>query len=168
MTMDEVLSGSTIYMSSPLFTKSLPQGKHWLSLDLERADKLGMNFNAYAQQSPADTLEALRKAGSVKKVGEETIDGRPTTHYRATVDYSKIPNGAKVQELTKLKAAPIDVWIGSDRLPRRMRVTYSTNAAGSVVSASMTMDFSNYGEPVHVQVPAANDTIDFTKLGGNP
>ena len=90
-TVDTVLSGSTVYLRSPLFSKVVPSGK-WLALDLNKAGKrLGVNVTQFAQQSPTDTLQALESAGSVTKVGEETVGGVSTTHYRAEIDPVKIP-----------------------------------------------------------------------------
>ena len=37
----EVTKGWRIYMTSPLFDGSLPNGKKWLSLDLQQAGKVG-------------------------------------------------------------------------------------------------------------------------------
>jgi LppX_LprAFG lipoprotein len=166
-TMDEVTHGTMIYLRSPLFTSNLPQGKSWLSLDLQKAAaKLGLNMSQFTQQSPTDTLQALEKAGSVTKVGTDVIDGTPTTHYRATIDLSKASNGAKLEQLTHLKTVPVDVWIDSENLLRRVSESYSMTASGQQVSTRMNMLFSNYGEPVNVTVPSATDTIDMTTLGG--
>lgn len=146
--MDEVLRGWTVYMRSPLFASVLPAGKTWGAVDLRKAGKrFGVDTSQYAQQDPTDILGALRQAGSVKKVGSATVDGVDTTHYRATVHLAKVAG-----------AVPIDVWIDNDDLVRRMKTSYA--------STSMQMDFSKYGEPVSVQVPSANDTVDMTKLGG--
>jgi hypothetical protein len=165
--MDEVLQGWTVYMKSSIFSAQLPSGKSWVSLDLEKAGKkLGIDFNKFTQQDPSDMLAALKKSGSVQKVGAETIDGVDATHYHVVVDLSKAPNGSQLMKLTNQKTIPADVWIdGQDQL-RRMKESYTVTSAGQTVSTSMQMDLSNYGEQVNVQVPTANDTVDLTKLGG--
>lgn len=157
--MDEVMQGLTVYMKSPLFSAELPADKHWVSVDLQQAGaKLGVNLSQYTQQDPTDILAALKKTGSVDKIGSETIDGVSTTHYRATIDLAKAPNSQSLQKATGLKSLPVDVWLDGGNQLRRMVMTYS--------AASMRMDFSNYGEQVNVRVPSANDTVDLTKLGG--
>jgi hypothetical protein len=164
-TMDEVLSGSTIYMRSPLFASALPAGKSWLSVDLQRFGKrFGIDFNQLAQQSPADALESLKKNASVTKVGAETIDGTPTTHYRALVDVSRL--SPKLQQATDLKTLPVDVWIDDSGLVRRLSESYTVSESGRSLPTTLRMLFSNYGEPVDVQVPSADETLDMTKLGG--
>lgn len=166
-TMDEVVDGYTVYMRSPLFSKKLPAGKSWVSLDLEKQGKqLGIDFSQFAQTNPTDALGALKKAGSVTKVGTETIEGESTAHYRAKIDLSKVPQGKQLEKIAKVKYAPVDVWIGSGNLLRRMTLKYSVNTAGQAIATTMTMDFTHYGEPVNVQVPPADQTVDMTKLGG--
>jgi LppX_LprAFG lipoprotein len=166
-TVDAVMQGSTVYMRSSLFSSALPQGKSWVSIDVQKAGKkLGLDVSQFAQQSPTDTLAALEEAGSVTKVGDETVNGEATTHYKATIDFSKVPNGAAIQKLTNLQSVPVDVWIGSDGLLRRLTEQYSAGAAGQTTTTSLTMNFSNYGEPVFVHVPSAAETVDMTKLGG--
>lgn len=166
-TMDEVIDGFTVYMRSPLFSTKLPAGKSWVSLDLEKQGKqLGVDFSQFAQTSPTNALSALKKAGSVTKVGAATIDGEPTTHYRATIDLSKVPQGKQLEKLASVKYAPVDVWIGSGNLLRRMTLKYKVDTAGQAVGTTMTMNLTNYGEPVRVQVPPAGETVDMTKLGG--
>lgn len=161
--LDEVLKGTKIYMRSSVFSTNLPAGKSWVSVDLaSAARKLGVNLTQYTQQDPTDIVAALKKAGSVDKVGSESVDGLDTTHYRATIDLEKTPNGQQLEKVTKLKALPVDVWIDGDNLLRRMSMKYT---AGTT-STTMQMDFSHYGEQVNVQVPSASETVDMTKLGG--
>ena len=161
--MDEVQKCTTVYMRSSVFSSNLPSGKSWVSINLaSAAQKLGVNFAQYTQQDPTDILAALKKAGSVDKIGSETVAGTDTTHYRATIDLEKAPNGKQLEKVTNLKALPVDVWVDGNNLLRRMTMKYSAGAT----STSMQMDLSNYGEPVNVQVPSASETVDMTKLGG--
>jgi hypothetical protein len=161
LAMDEVMNGWVIYMRSPLFASGLPAGKTWLKLDLEKAGKaVGIDFNAFSSYNPASTLDALKTAGHVEKVGEEEIDGAHTTHYTAQVDPAKVPNGAKVQQLTNAKYGPTDVWVDDDGLVRRLRTDTTASGTHSV----MTMSFSDYGKTVDVQVPDDSQVMDATQL----
>jgi hypothetical protein len=170
---DEVLSGTTLYMSSPLFAGSLPNGKSWMKLDLQKAlASKGIDFSALMTQSPAQSLTRLEAAGTVKKLGTATIDGVATTHYRAHIDVSKVPQGQKIEALTHAKYGPTDIWIGNaDGYVHRTSISYSYSVGGRSTSSSMKMDFSRFGEPVHVTVPPARETFDATNgaiqgLGG--
>jgi hypothetical protein len=171
-TIDEVLNGTTIYLKSPLLTSNLPKGKNWLKLDLQKAGKArGIDLSALTTQSPTRLLSQLQAAGSVTKVGDETINGTATTHYRAQLDVAKLP--AKIAALAHAKYGPLDIWIGSDDgYVHRMHMTYTIKVAKTPAqSVAMTMDFSDFGKSVSVSVPAASETADgtgqaFTGLGG--
>jgi hypothetical protein len=168
-TLDEVLDGTTIYMNSPLFSASLPQGKTWLKLDLQKAAaSKGIDFSALLSQNPAQSLAQLQSSGSVTKVGDETIDGVSTTHYRGKIDPSK-----KIKALANAKYAPYDVWIGKDDgYVHRIVLSYSLSVPGGKREAiGLTMGFSDYGKDVSVTVPPAADAYDATNkaiqgLGG--
>ena len=162
----EVMKGWRIYMTSPLFARRLPQGKTWMSLDLQKAGKAaGIDFSSLSAQTPGQTLEQLKASGDVTKVGTETLDGVETTHYTATLDPANVPNGARLQKLTGASYQPVDVWIDSDDHVRRLHMAYSMSgsaAAGVGTSNEMTMTFSDCGKNVDVSVPTDAETFDAT------
>jgi hypothetical protein len=170
---DEVLAGSTLYMKSPFFAAMLPKGKTWLKLDLAKAAKTkGIDFDSLISQDPSRNFTELQASGDAVKVGDETIDNRPTTHYRGHIDISKIPQGEKIQRTTGVKYGPYDVWIGKDDgLVHRLVTSYSYDVGGQRQRADLTMSFSDFGNAVNVQVPAAADVADVSQqnlgaLGG--
>jgi hypothetical protein len=170
---DEVLSGSLLYMKSPFFAAMLPKGKTWLKLDLAKAAKTkGIDFDSLVSQDPSRNFKELQASGDAVKVGDETIDGAQTTHYRGHVDISKIPQGKKIQRTTGVKYGPYDVWIGKDDgLVHRLQTSYSYDVGGERQTAALTMNFSDFGKDVNVQVPADADVADMTQqnlgtLGG--
>jgi hypothetical protein len=165
ITITEVLKDWTIYMSSPLFSGQLPGGKTWMSLDLQKAGKaLGVDFSTLGGQTPASTLQQLKAAGNVVRVGAATIDGVATTQYRATIDISKLPNGKKLLQLTQVSYEPVQVYVDKAGLLRRIHIAYTSSASGT---ADMTMDYSNYGEAVSAVVPDASQTYDMTDVAGH-
>jgi len=154
---DEVLSGTTIYMKAPLFAASLPQGKTWMKLDLQKlGTSQGLDFGSLLGQDPSQSFDSLRASTHVTEVGDETIDGTDTTHYRGRIDAAKLPAALKKLRVTY---RPYDVWIGKDDgYVRRMRTSYS--AAGQTIAT--TMNFSDFGKDVTVDVPPADQTADMT------
>lgn len=139
-TVDEVVSGSTAYLKTPLLSSQLPAGKSWISLNLlKTTTAFGVNLNSFTDATPTTTLDFLTTATKVTKVGDN--------HYRATV---KAGSGAK--------AIPIDVWVSSDGLIEKVESSYTGTKIQTV--------FSNYGEKVDVKVPSASKTVDISKLGG--
>jgi hypothetical protein len=151
----------------------LPKGKSWVKVDLERAlKKLGVDVaNLGAGQSPTGVLAQLRGSTNTQKVGTETVDGVRTTHYRGTVDVQDALDQATAKERKTLQrlldeakahgvdatSTTFDVWVGDDGLVRRL-----TQRVGSV--GHLTMTFSDYGEPVHIEAPAADATVDLSDL----
>ena len=62
---------------------------------------------------------------------------------------------------------PVEVWIGSDGLVRRVSMSFdlsSTGMAGAKGAMAMTMDFSELGQPVQITVPPA-DQVSTLDLG---
>jgi hypothetical protein len=151
----------------------LPKGKSWVKVDLEGAlKKLGVDLaNLGGGQSPTGVLAQLRGSTNTQKVGTETIDGVRTTHYRGTVDVQDALDQATAKERKTLQrlldeakahgvdatSTTFDVWVGDDGLVRRL-----TQRVGSV--GHLTMTFSDYGEPVHIEAPGADATVDLSDL----
>jgi hypothetical protein len=169
-----------MYMNIPFLATLLPNGKSWIKLDLEKAGKsLGVDFNELANESnqnPAQTLDLLRAAGTVDKVGSETVNGVATTHYSATVDLQKATArlGAAGAALAKKLAAagitsvPVDVWIGDDDgLVHRMTMNESITRGGKSVTTAVTMNILSYGVGVTVIAPPADQVLDATTLATN-
>lgn len=153
-------------------------GKHWLKIDASKVGKkLGVDFGKLAggqtAQDPSQLLDLLRAtSGKVDDLGSETIDGTPTTHYRATVDLAKAArlDGISDQTLQQLTQAgapttiPEDVWIGSDGLVRRFRMSYEMTSSGVPLNMTMTIGLSNYGTAETVTAPPAADVYDASQL----
>jgi hypothetical protein len=164
-TLDAVVDGTIFYLKSPLFSATLPKGKAWLKLDLEKLGKSqGIDLSALLSQDPGQSFTQLEASGQVTEVGDETVGGVETTHYRAHIDPSKLPQGAKVQALTKAKYGPYDVWIGKDDgYVRQVKFTYSAVTPGvGRQSSTTTTTFSDFGKQVTVDVPSAAESFDAT------
>jgi hypothetical protein len=157
------------------FGQQLPSGRSWVKVDLQRAlDRLGLSLpqlQVSADQSPADGLARLRGSKHAKKLGTETIDGVQTTHYRVAVDLKDALAKATPKQREALNrlwrfarqqgvdpaATKSDVWIGDDGLVRR-----TTETLGGL--GSVTTTFSDFGTPVHIEAPPADETVDVSAL----
>jgi hypothetical protein len=155
-----VQDGTTMYMSSPMMP--LPSGKTWEKLDLGLVGHhFGVNYSSLMSRTPAQALQQLEAAGSVKSLGTEAIGGAETTHYQVTnLDVSKLPQGAKLRELAHLKYGPIDVWIGNtDGYVYRESMSFAWPVDGRSASMTVRVDLSKFGEKVNVTVPPASETF---------
>lgn len=163
---DEVLSGSKIYVSSPLFSAVLPAGKTWLKVDLANPPKsLGTYASALGTQDPAAALAQLKALSGVKETGSQTIGGVDTTRYRGTIDIAKLPaETAAAVQASGATFGPVDVWVGSDGYVHRVRVPTSAGAAGQTAKTTLTMTLSRFGTGVSVSVPPASQTVDASKV----
>jgi hypothetical protein len=161
-TVDEVLDGQTVYVSSPFFSTVLPAGKTWLKLDLATAEKtLGANASALTSQDPTAALGQLRALTGLRQTGTATIDGVQTTRYRGRIDPSRLP--AATRSLVAKSGTgfgPVDVWVGADGYVHRVRVATTAGAGGQKARTVVTMTLSKYGEPVQTSVPPATATVD--------
>jgi len=175
---EEIMDGLVLYMRSSAFAGALPGGKQWLKIDLVAAGrKTGIDMSQLQQLSgggdPTQFLSYLAKAGDVRKVGSEDINGTPTTHYHATIDFEKLAGSAgsaaasvrQVQKLTGQKTMPTDIWIDGSRRVRRQSVAIAVKQPVPI-RVDLTIDFKRFGVPVDVHAPAAADTADAADLSG--
>jgi hypothetical protein len=172
--MEEVLDGRVMYIRTDAFASELPDGKHWVKIDL---DELGRDQGIDLSQldlgasNPTDFLAFMKRAGEVKKVGGEDIDGTPTTHYKATIDFEKLAasddDAAKtVRQLQKLggpRTLPADVWIDAEGRIRRETMDFTTGDP-ALSRMQFTVDYEKFGVPVDVHAPDTSDTADLADV----
>lgn len=167
MTVDAVLlsqsGGYVMYMRSPVFQAQLPPGKSWWRLDLSsEASKLGVDFTSLVDAS--QSLAPLEKGlVSTKRLGRETVAGRPTSHYRAVLDVQRAARAvpaygkqvAALQRATgiRLTRSTYHVWIGGDGRIRQMRFSTPTVSGGGRGTTVQTMTFLTFDRPVSVEAP---------------
>ncbi len=174
------LVDGVMYMRMPQAAALLRPGVEWLAFDLEAlSESSGVDVSALysssQSQNPTAMLELLRGAADgVTTVGEETLRGVETTHYRATVDTDAALElsgteleGALAPALDLLpEQYEVDVWLDADGLPRRMSYELTmTPPQGAAMTQSITMEMFDYGEPVDVPAPPADVTQDALELG---
>ena len=126
-------------------------GKQWVALDLNGlGDLLGKDaagaFGGFGAQTPDSALGMLRQlSGDVEQVGDDTIAGRHAIHYRATIDAA----GA---------STPVDVWIDDQDRVVKM------HAALGDGNGELTMQITEFGAPVDVVAPPADEVADIGDL----
>jgi hypothetical protein len=191
LSLQMVLVPGTMYMKlPPQLAAKVPGGKPWWKIDLKRVGRLsgipglsslinsGSNLN-----NPGQYLDFLRATsdGSVKNLGQATVNGIQTTHYHARIDLNKLPNAvpaadrAGVQQLItalhsrglQAQGFPIDVWIDSSHLIRRIQLHYSQPlGGGQAADVAMQANYLSYGPQPAPPVPAPQDTSDLLTLFG--
>jgi hypothetical protein len=148
----------------------------WIKLDPEQLEAQGGMLGDVAGQtetnSPKQGLEYLQGlSGDVQDLGQEDVNGVTATHYRATIDYAKVldqlPNAsAETRDaLGKLGTVPADLWIDDQDRVVKVHMTIDAGGFGAGAgTAELTMELSDFGTPVDVQAPPADQTVDFSEL----
>jgi hypothetical protein len=174
-----------MYMRMPFLAGKLPDGKEWVSLDVEAfAKQQGLQLpgvGSLGQSDPSAFLDFLKAAnGDLRTLGTEKIDGVRTTHYLAKIDLGELartlpaaqrkqlrPALAQLEQLTGNGAvAPlVDAWVGDDRMLRRFAMTFSVPAGGQSFDLALTMNLRDFGADVDVEAPDPADVADAAALG---
>ena len=157
-----VSSDNTYYLRGGPFERLAP-GK-WVKV---KSNDPSFNLG---QNDPSQMLRYLRATANVDEVGKDTVRGVETTHYSAQLQLDKVagrvsPDAARaLKQATKTlgtKEIPMDVWVDSDGLVRRVKMDWHPHA-GSFV---MSLDLFDFGD-VNVSVPASSDTVDLSNMLG--
>ena len=135
-------------------------GDKYLKLPLAGGDVEQFLGQLEGQLNPAEFVRALEGAVTrFEKTGVEDVEGEQTTRYVLQVDPRKVlakqgvelPGGAHLP-----KALTYTFWMTPDNLP--LRITADMGELGELDAA-----FSDWGEPVDIEAPAADQITD-----GNP
>ena len=189
--MEILMDGGVMYMRSPMFQDA---GTDWVSMDPSKMDPAAAaQFGGFGAGTtdPSALVGLFAGVFDVKVSGEVELRGVPTTHYVGTIDLKKVLKGfadvvgKDVDAATKkqLKAAvkqfeslgieekiPFEIWIDAGGLPRRQRITMDFGKlvpGAEEASLEMTVDFSDFGKPVDIQIPDPSDVTDMTGALGD-
>ena len=184
-----VLDKTTVFMKLPAsLTSKIPGGKPWLYINLSQVGQVAgipglgsLISSSSSLNDPGQYLDYLRatSASSVKNLGQATVNGVHTTEYHAVVDMTKLPNAVPAaqrqtieQLVNTLKSKglttqmPIDVWIDSSNLVRRVQLAFSEPLpnTGQTVSIAMTENFLQYGPQRVPAIPSASESANLLSL----
>jgi hypothetical protein len=155
---------------------SLPPGKQWVEITVGDAAAQQLTEGA-DPTSGLDYLEGV--ADTVRESGREQIGGVPTTRYDLTVDLNSLvarssEGIAAIDPLLAARyralAAAVDAgsgegvaWIDDDGRVRRLRYTFEFGGVGSTT----TFELSDFGVPVAVATPSADEVVPFADVPGS-
>ncbi|UYM03717.1 LppX_LprAFG lipoprotein [Solicola gregarius] len=135
------------------------------------SNPLGTSLDEITKQADPNAM-VKQLSGSLKdfeKTDEtEEIDGVEATKYELTMDGSELGGMMQQAEGSSLSGGSVDmpkkvvayVWIGDDDLLRKMTMDLDSGS----MPMSMEMTFTKWGEPVEVEAPPADETIDGSEL----
>jgi hypothetical protein len=180
-TFESVSDGAVIYLKMPV--SILPSSKPWVKIDLQQAgQEAGIDLQTLQQagsNDPTQFLQFLRGVSKdVKTVGKDDVRGEATTHYKATVDLQKAAQslgpeaGRSIDNLIEqlgTSKVPAEYWIDGEGRLRRMAMTLDSDGKdGPMPPTDMTYELYDFGAPVDVTIPPANQvmTLDELRRGG--
>jgi hypothetical protein len=164
----EVLTPSDLYLKWSFLTQELHMAKPWLLIPVSAMSKssgvnLSQIFSQATSSSPLNESQLLAGASDVRKVGTGTIDGVPVTEYTGTVSLDKgmqyLSGSAKASMQKEVAAAGLTtatftVWVDGQRVMRKAVITEH----GTALTEVITVAISTLNQPVHIQIPAADQT----------
>ncbi|CAM5557244.1 hypothetical protein STENM36S_01796 [Streptomyces tendae] len=161
-----------LYQAAP--GQKAPGGKPWIKIDLKKvAAQQGMSNQQIGD--PAQTA-AYAKAitdKDVEKVGTEKLDGVDTTHYKVSVDVSKLPGGAGMSKQLG-PTLPMQVWLDDEGRLRQQQIDMTVEAPASAsakpddsaspkqLRMSTVTRFSDFGTEVDAAAPPTGQVADMT------
>jgi hypothetical protein len=185
--LEAIQDGDTAYIRFPLLAKELPAGKTWIkgdAKDLSNASAGQMSqFGSLAGTDPRDVFGFLKAVfGSIEAVGSEEIRGVDTSHYRAVIDTAKLQQlvpEAQRQSLGGLEQSaaqaglselPLDIWIDAEQRVRKLSIDLDVKQPGTEASvkASLVAELFDYGAPLDLELPPADQVVDAATLKKTP
>jgi hypothetical protein len=189
LTIPMVIAHGTIYMRfPPQLADRIPGGKPWWEINLAQAGNAAgvpglssLTGGTSSLNDPGQYLDFLRatSSGSLKNLGQATVNGVQTTHYSAQIELSKLPEAvpasaragiaqlvAALQKRGTVSQIPIDAWIDSSNLVRQIELVYDQpiSSTGQTAAVSLKMDFIAYGPQPRPAIPPPGQTVNLLAL----
>lgn len=139
------LASRVVAVSESEIYVQVPEAEQWFRIDAsDDGGLLGELGTEY--YSPEDTWTTWGASGDFEVVGQETVEGVDATHYRLT--------GADAQLAEGLTS--VDVWVGDDDLPVKAEV-----GVADPTPSTVSIVYSDWGTPVDIQPPPADQILEF-------
>jgi hypothetical protein len=154
-----VSTGQVVYAEVPATFRSFTGGKPWAKLATGNLGAIENQFLGGAGVNqpfdPTNILAYLKAvSGNVIVVGPDTVRGTATTHYRATIDLSRVAPGQQ-------GTVPADVWIDGQGRLRKL-----TMSMAAPMAATATFELSDFGTHVDATPPPAGQVADASSILG--
>ncbi|MFE6961171.1 DUF1396 domain-containing protein [Streptomyces sp. NPDC057696] len=178
-TLEMRVTGGALYMRGGKGAAEEMDGRSWLKFDISgpgsREAAATNPLAGQADQNPAEQVTFLNGSKDLERVGEETVEGERTAHYKGTVTLDQMRESYKDEDAATRKRRDknlsmyadlgvdnlaVDLWIDQDDRTRRFR----TRGAADKGRFDMTMTFFDYDKPVTVRAPAAEDVVDLAQM----
>lgn len=157
----------TIYVKLPAGTG----GGGWLKVPVDANNPQTAEFAKLIDQvDVSKQFDQFRTAGELKGQAPDTVDGVQTTRYDVSVDVAKAMAAAPNEEARKqleplsqagVKTLDMQIWADTENLPRQIKSSFSAQGE----NATATIKLSDWGAPVTVEAPPANQVQELPAGG---
>jgi hypothetical protein len=156
----EIIIGSTIYVNMSGLGGGLAPSRPWISESDNQSNSSGTGLDPTAM---------------LQQLGQTTYDGTAVTEYAATLpssammgDIGQLPSSLQ-QSVSGLNLPDMhmNIYVTQDNLLKAIELpSYSVSFSGQTMSMDMKLVLSNYGTPVNVTPPPADQVQPLSALGG--
>ncbi|TNY38840.1 hypothetical protein [Thermomonospora catenispora] len=174
-----ILLNDVLYAKVPQLAQMFTDGKPWLRMNLDQVSRragvdLDRITSAVQRINPAEQTAMLTASKDVRRVGEEKVEGVPTTRYTGTVTLQEALSRLDEQAREKVRRwhadgserLAFDIWVDAENLPRKLVLK---GTADGRENSTVTVLYRDFGEPVTVNAPPADQVGDVTdRLGRLP
>lgn len=172
-----VLIDNTLYMQLPEQERAQMGGKAWVKISADGDDPISKMLGSMLKTVSDNVdvtkqIDQIKNAGTITKSAQETVDGQQVVHYWIDVDVQKLA-ASQTEELTKTaleslakqgtKTLKYELWVRGDGLPAKFTTQMPVGTGQPV---SVTVGFTDWGKPVSVQAPPADQVGEMPKMGG--
>lgn len=176
----------TLYMKVPASEASqFGTDKAWLKISPDATDPLSQAFSkamsqASEQGDPSRVLDQVAKTGRIVSSDQTQLGGEQVNHYVVELDVDKavdqftgqLPAEVKAKMTEQLKGKnikiPAELWLNKDQLPVQVTMDQGpmmqAMGAGAAGSSKTTVKYSDWGSPVDVTAPPADQVGDFGEI----
>lgn len=160
--------GDDVYLRFPALLAAADVDAEWLRTSLDQVDgDPGDLIERALLVDPAEALALLESPTAVADLGEEFVEGEPTTHYLATVELGAAleATGIGSDLFSDIEADPdrlieVHAYVGDDGLVRRMEARMDKDGA----ELELVVDVLEVDVDAEVEAPPAEDVITFEEL----
>jgi hypothetical protein len=149
-----------------MYMKNAQFGPKWFKAPIDPNNPRTAEYAKLIEQvDVSKQFGQFKTIGTLKGKAEEPVDGQPATRYDIAVDVANAPASApspqakaQIEQLKQAGVQNIDMqlWIDKASLPLQFKTTVT--AKGQPLTA--TVKLKNWGAPVAVTAPPADQTTD--------
>lgn len=152
-------------------------GKPWGQIPADHSDEIRW---AVDQEDPNKILDRVQQAGTMTKSERTTLNGQPVSHYWVNIGFDKAADwfsgisGYSVEELRGFLpegfSIPMELWLDQDSLPVQITeedpspIMRAADDPEGDQPSTITIEYSDWGTPVAVEAPPADQVSELTDL----